>query len=492
MSNIEQNLQKILSSRYGKDVRQAIHDGIHDCYEDGKAGVVDLVAREQIANLVANNNPTDGNSELLDIRVGADGKTYPSAGDAVREQVSSLKEDLENIDERFLRYNLFDKDSANIVSIMCNASLTFITGGGVESTIWKCEPNTTYTVSWTGLSGNNRYVIYTSENVPLVDGTSKALRAIELSSVVSGTNRHYETFTTRKNENYLLLYFWVNATGGDVTLENIQITKGNKLLDYVPYNEYIMPNLKLVQRQFDGIEIDIKNCTDELANLLGTRNLGALDKGYICLVADDGYANVSAVTFPIVREKNIPVTLALWTDSEIITDSSLLSELRTMINTYGVGICQHGAGHFTDYSPRELYDYLATEKSKWNELSLDVKGVAYPNHSRNARVRTVCGALYNVCCCGGSIVPMVYNYNTNGARSNIFDLYRISLYSTSETNLKNACDFAKSNNKLVIIFWHDNDIYGVNAQIDKLKNVIDYAKTLGLTFVNVGDIPLIN
>lgn len=87
MSNIEQNLQKILSSRYGKDVRQSIHDSIHDCYEDGKAGTVDLVAREQIANLVANNNPTDGNSELIDIRVGADGTTYESAGKAVREQI---------------------------------------------------------------------------------------------------------------------------------------------------------------------------------------------------------------------------------------------------------------------------------------------------------------------------------------------------------------------------------------------------------------------
>lgn len=97
MSNIEQNLQKILSSRYGKDVRQSIHDGIHDCYEDGKAGAVDLVAREQIANLVANNNPTDGNSELIDIRVGVDGNTYPNAGDAVREQVRSLKEYLDDI-----------------------------------------------------------------------------------------------------------------------------------------------------------------------------------------------------------------------------------------------------------------------------------------------------------------------------------------------------------------------------------------------------------
>lgn len=93
-SNIEQNLNKILSSIYGKDVRQAIHDGIHDCYEDGKAGAVDLVARERIDNLVANNNPTEGNSELLDIRVGADGNTYESAGEAVRGQVGSLSKEI--------------------------------------------------------------------------------------------------------------------------------------------------------------------------------------------------------------------------------------------------------------------------------------------------------------------------------------------------------------------------------------------------------------
>lgn len=96
MSNIEQNLQKILSSRYGKDVRQSIHDSIHDCYEDGKVGAIDLVARQQIANLIANEGSTDKDSELVDVRVGADGTTYDSAGEAVREQVSSLKEYLDN------------------------------------------------------------------------------------------------------------------------------------------------------------------------------------------------------------------------------------------------------------------------------------------------------------------------------------------------------------------------------------------------------------
>lgn len=48
MANITDYLKQILSARYGRDVRQSIHDAIHQCYEDGKAGSIDLVAREEI------------------------------------------------------------------------------------------------------------------------------------------------------------------------------------------------------------------------------------------------------------------------------------------------------------------------------------------------------------------------------------------------------------------------------------------------------------
>lgn len=48
------------------------------------------VISARIDTIVANANSTDGNSELVDMRVGADGKTYASAGAAVREQAKKL------------------------------------------------------------------------------------------------------------------------------------------------------------------------------------------------------------------------------------------------------------------------------------------------------------------------------------------------------------------------------------------------------------------
>lgn len=55
------------------------------------------IERARINNLVANAGDTDNNAELLDMRVGADGKTYETAGEAVRGQVGDLKSDLSKL-----------------------------------------------------------------------------------------------------------------------------------------------------------------------------------------------------------------------------------------------------------------------------------------------------------------------------------------------------------------------------------------------------------
>lgn len=54
MSIIERLLEQILSARYGRDVRQSIHDAIWQCYLDGKAATTDDAMSDTSANPVQN------------------------------------------------------------------------------------------------------------------------------------------------------------------------------------------------------------------------------------------------------------------------------------------------------------------------------------------------------------------------------------------------------------------------------------------------------
>lgn len=45
MAGIQEYLDKIKNAVYGREVRQAIHDAIQTCYDEGSAGSTDLTAR---------------------------------------------------------------------------------------------------------------------------------------------------------------------------------------------------------------------------------------------------------------------------------------------------------------------------------------------------------------------------------------------------------------------------------------------------------------
>lgn len=384
--------------------------------------------------------------------------------------------------------NLFDKETANTVSIAINTSLGFVSAGGVSSVIVECEPNTKYTIAWKSVGVNTRFFVGTSVLLPAVGGTASG--RYELTNVAAD-GRHYNTITTGENDHYLLLWYYAYTTGGEAALDSIQVNEGSTLLDYTKYG-FVVPNLQVPTGNVFGDGFSMDMLPNFALDLLGYRQLGSLDKGYICLVADDGTSDIADVSFSIVQNKQVPITFALFSTSACVTDTTLLAQLNNMLSNYGCSVAQHGVGNFaTDYTTKSLIKYLEDEQNAWEIIGITPHGMVYPNHGNNATVRAICGSMYDVCCTGGasSNKDHVYSNDTLGTRSNMFALYRVSTYSTSEANLKAACDYAYANNKLLIIWWHDNDVVSESAQIAKINNVIDYAKTKGLEFITVGDIP---
>ena len=69
MADILEYLNKIKNAVYGKDVRQAIVDGISQCYTDGKAGVNDLQARQLIEAVAAVNEEQAAALEVLQAKI---------------------------------------------------------------------------------------------------------------------------------------------------------------------------------------------------------------------------------------------------------------------------------------------------------------------------------------------------------------------------------------------------------------------------------------
>lgn len=130
---IEELLNNVLHKIYGKEVRQSFVDAIRQCYKDATghpesvAGVIEenknlkqaMAKQDARINNLAKlpSGSTSGDAELADIRVGADGETYDTAGQAVREQIGSLKSDTsrikKNLRTTYVDMNLFALGTIN-------------------------------------------------------------------------------------------------------------------------------------------------------------------------------------------------------------------------------------------------------------------------------------------------------------------------------------------------------------------------------------------
>lgn len=159
---------------------------------------------------------TSGDAELIDIRVGANGETYDSAGDAVRDQFELVNNDISDISSDIT--NNYVEDSGR--AILDDGSIAARTS--YRMALYKVEPNT-------------RYFIKNPDGEYLKIGSSATLNYTQtLTDVETPDDDASATFTTSSNAQYMYVVFWTNTAEASYTeaLASLKVYRisGNDLI----------------------------------------------------------------------------------------------------------------------------------------------------------------------------------------------------------------------------------------------------------------------
>ena len=260
------------------------------------------------------------------------------------------------------------------------------------------------------------------------------------------------------------------------------------------------------------VKSPLETLPDYVKNDMAYRPLGQFQKPYLCLSCDDGSAELETYTIPMLLQKNVPCTFGLWATKSLLGESPSYSEsvvLRTEsgINAVlsaiqnGCAVAQHGTVEWTDMTEEQLNDFFTREQEAFTALGITVKGAICPSHCVNNQVRAIAGGWFGVVRSGykgykskadqqnhipGDVFDG-YTFSCSGNRSNIFSLTSFNTNDKTLNELKQALDYAISQNMLLVVYWHDWDL--TSAQKANLEAFIDYAKTTTVTFCTLGDIP---
>ena len=253
-----------------------------------------------------------------DLRTGADGTVYESAGTITRKIDNELT-DLKNA-YSVRTPQLYDKDSAEYINAYV-ANEVVTVNAKFESFVIAVEPNTHYTMSrehgtWT------RWQCDLLETAPEI-GSSTTRRTQSGTIFNTANNRDYSSFTTRDNEHYLICYYYNENTDADkeTLRDSICIVNGDDY-NYYPYITYgvsdqlLSETMQDVPNRVAALEnVSIDNELTDLKNAYSVRTPQLYDKDnaeYInAYVANEVVtANAKFESFIMAVEPNAHYTMS--------------------------------------------------------------------------------------------------------------------------------------------------------------------------------------
>nr|WP_295277632.1 SGNH/GDSL hydrolase family protein [uncultured Blautia sp.] len=264
----------------------------------------DPVARAQIANLAKlPAGSTTGDAELLDIRVGADGKTYETAGDAMREQIKNTKQAAEDATAS-LKDAIGDLKN-KLLSVSTNHfDGTLVTGrvngsnGIFDSTQTGCV--TTEYIDCSNSRGDNIYVQYNAETL----GASRIAFYDKNKVFVDCGNRYSITsVVTVPKDAYFVRVSWTTANQQAPYFVGFS-TETKSHLDYEEYYEKI--NIDVPSKLSDlKDDIGMQTAKEDIEKLKNKK--AVIDEGYIVPKMTSFFDTSTINLFDGVVENNVRV-----------------------------------------------------------------------------------------------------------------------------------------------------------------------------------------
>lgn len=231
-----------------------IEQGIYDAAataDQAEAGVESLDPRmdlveQRLDNLIPEGTPTQGNAELIDIRVGANGITYPDAGSAVRGQYTEINSALSDVNEHFvypvnrLNPNTFT-EPGYVIDLTDGSVVAYGTELCVSDFI-PIEAGVTYTSTMrTSYYGANT-------KFPVYDENKTFVKSITPDSV--DTTNNIATFTSD-------IHGYTRVVVYKTRITDTMFVVGNAYPDeFVPYSDkiYLADDIYINAQNVDGLD----------------------------------------------------------------------------------------------------------------------------------------------------------------------------------------------------------------------------------------------
>ena len=226
---------------------------------------------------------------------------------------------------------------------------------------------------------------------------------------------------------------------------------------------------------------------DYILNNLAYKPLGALTKGYICLISDDGDADLATYTIPMFESKGVPGTWAVMQSSEVWETAEGTNTVLDSVENHGCCLAQHGGLIWTNYDEYGLNQFFDSEQEYWDSLGVSVYGAVCPQHGINNMIQAVAGGRFGCVRTGYQYANPQYPSYVNGPRSNMYGLCSQSSVDGSLSDHKRILDSCKENHLLRVMHFHEWDLDASKKAL--LEGIIDYAKSIDLTFITMKDIP---